>query len=157
MYHPISSKIENYSAPDGWLWFMYSNLELFQLQKACLCAVTEGQIANRTTFTPALLGRKLTSVWAAGAKSPLKQSEETEIKTLKNSFIPDFPLGCKACYNMPWWNSLRMSLQQCPRTARHCLLVPTNLKVRPCKHHGQPSSPCLNPRLRVMTTVVICH
>lgn len=111
MYHPISSKMENYSAPTGRLWFMYSNLELFRVQKACLYTAAEGQIANRTgTFTLALLGSKLTSLWAAGANSPqslLKQrdrnSGETEKKTLKNSLTPDFSLACEACDNKPQW------------------------------------------------------
>lgn len=103
--------MENYSAPTGRLWFMYSNLELFRVQKACLYTAAEGQIANRTgTFTLALLGSKLTSLWAAGANSPqslLKQrdrnSGETEKKTLKNSLTPDFSLACEACDNKPQW------------------------------------------------------
>lgn len=89
MYHPISSKIENYSAPDRWLQFMYSNLELFWVKRPHLCTAAEGQIVNRSTvFTPALLGSKLTSAQAAVAKSPSKQM-------LKNSFALDFSLGCE--------------------------------------------------------------
>lgn len=129
MYHPISSKMENYSAPTGRLWFMYSNLELFRVQKACLYTAAEGQIANRTgTFTLALLGSKLTSLWAAGANSPQtplkwrdRNSGETEEKTLKNSLTPDFSLGCEARDNKPQRKRclLYVSLRLSPRTARH--------------------------------------
>lgn len=98
--------MENYSAPTGRLWFMYSNLELFWVQKACWYTAAEGQTANRTgTFTVGLLGSKLTSEWAA-AQSPLTQrdrnSGETEGETPNPSLTPAFPLGPRGSAVLLW-------------------------------------------------------
>ena len=109
--------MENYSAPTRWLWFMYSNLELFRVQKACLYTAAEDQIANRTTtFTLALFGSKLTSAWAAGPNGPQhpsKQSGETGRKTPKILLHPRF---FPWLWGLWWWKPV---FQQSPCTAAH--------------------------------------
>lgn len=133
MYHPISSKIENYSAPDRWLQFMYSNLELFWVKKAPLVCSSRGADCkqNYSVYSSSL--RKQINL------SMSNSSQDPSKRMLKNSFAPDFSLGCDVCGGIH-----REFLAAVPKYSWTLPVGAHQHNEHLHEHHRQPPPPCSN-------------